>query len=257
MRRLLPAVLRTAAVLLTGLAVLAACDRPAAPDVPAVEGRAAPAAAPSVTMDSLVIEDSTLLFFVRYRYPQLHDAGPHTEALNRAFADSARAYAEAYRPEGPPPEESYSFLTDLDVGYDVFRLDGRLFSALFSVYTYTGGAHPNTDFWPLNYDLATGRPFGLDALFRPETPYLDTLSARTEAYLLGPAGGEEDWFWREGWAPEIQNFARFAVSTDSLHLFFPPYHVAPYAAGPFAFAVPLDALRPFLADEGPAEALRR
>src|SRR5690606_40796255 len=92
---------------LLALLALAACDRPAAPDLPAAE--AAPAD-PSVVADSIVIADSTLLFFVRYTYPQLRDAGPHTDAINQTLADSARALIEVFRPEGPRSEEHTSEL---------------------------------------------------------------------------------------------------------------------------------------------------
>src|SRR5690606_11541786 len=196
MRPLLP-------LTLFALLLAVACDRPAAPDLPAAE---APPAAPSVVADSIVIEDSTLLFFVRYRYPRLRDAGPHTDAINRALADSARATVEAYRPEGPPPpERTYPFTTELDVTYDVHRLDDRLFSAVSTLFTYTGGAHPNTHSEVINYDLATGRPFALADLFRPGAAYLDTLSAHADRWVEGEAariGGTRGDFWEEGWAPE-------------------------------------------------------
>jgi len=241
---------------LLALLALAACDRPAAPDLPAAE--AAPAD-PSVVADSIVIADSTLLFFVRYTYPQLRDAGPHTDAINQALADSARALIEVFRPEGPP-DPSYVYETTVEGGFDVARLDDRLFSAVASYYFYTGGAHGNTDFEPLNYDLTTGRPFALADLFRPDAAYLDTLSAHAGRWVVDEAarlGATRDDFWEEGWAPETANFARFTVGADSLRFYFPPYQIAPYVFGPAEFGVPLDALRPLLATEGPAAALRR
>lgn len=237
---------------------LAAC-RPAAPDVPAADDTGP--ADPSVAADSLVIEDSTLSFFVHYLYPQLRDAGPHTDALNRGFADSARAVVETFRPT-EPPDPAFPYETTVDGGFEVDRLDSRLFSAVELYSYYTGGAHPNHDFIPINYDLATGRPFGLGDLFRPETPYLDTLSARTEAHLRAWAGSSgfseevEEAYWPDGFAPEAVNFSRFTVGSDSLHLHFPPYQLAAYAAGAFYVTVPLDVLRPFLAPSGPADALR-
>ena len=253
-RPLLPLV----ALALLGLA--AACDRPATPDLPVAEAPApAPAAIPTVVSDSIVVADSTLRFFADYVYPQLRDAGPHTEAVNQALADSARALVGWFRPEGPPDPE-FAYDTDVEGGYDVGRLDDRLFSAVASYYAYTGGAHGNTDFVPLNYDLTTGRAFALADLFRPGAAYLDTLSAYTDRWIGAEAarlGGTREDFWEEGWAPETGNFARFTVGTDSLRFYFPPYQIGPYAAGPFEMGVPLAPLRPLLADGGPAAALRR
>jgi hypothetical protein len=235
---------------------LAACDRTAAPDLPAA---GALPADPSVVTDSIVVADSTLLFFADYAYPQLRDAGPHTEAINRALADSARAVVEAFRPT-EPPDPSFVYETTVEGGFDVDRLDGRLFSAVASYYFYTGGAHGNFDFMPLNYDLATGRPFTLADLFQPGAAHLDTLSAYTGRWAPGVAveyGWTPEDFWAEGWAPETGNFSRFTVGADSLRFYFPPYQIAPYAAGSFEMGVPLDLLRPLLAPDGPAAALQR
>lgn len=243
MRPLLPPA-ALLAVLLTG------CDRPS----PAFPTDDAAPAGPSVAADSLVVADSALQFFVAFGYPQLRDAGPHTDAVNRALADSARAVVERFRPDGPP-DPGFPFETTVGGGYDVVRLDRHVFSAAQDLYFYTGGAHGNTDTLPLNYDLTTGRAFGLAALFRPGTAYLDTLSARTAALVraeAAAAGLSPDDFWEEGWAPETGNFARFALGADTLHLYFPPYQIAPYAAGPFAFGLPLGALRSLLDERGPA-----
>ena len=115
------------------------------------------------------------------------------------------------------------------------------------------------DFDPLNYDLTTGRPFGLGDLFRPDAAYLDTLSAFTDRWVMDQVeryGGTRDDFWERGWAPETANFFRFTIGTDSLRFYFPPYQIAAYAAGGFDMSVPLDALRPLLSDTGPATALQ-
>lgn len=241
---------------------LAACGAPAPIDGPAfaplVEVAVTPD--PSFVADSVVIVDSTHLFFVRYRYPQLRDAGPHTDAVNRAIVDSVRATIEVYRPEGPPPERSYRFTTDLDAGFDVHRLDADLFSVVTSFYTYTGGAHGNQHTEVLNVDLVTGRPFGLADLFRPGASYLDTLSATADGWILQEAPrrrATRDDYWEEGWAPESSNFARFTVGTDSLRFYFPPYQIAPYVAGSFAMSVPLTRLQSLLAEERPATVLHR
>jgi hypothetical protein len=242
-------------LVLCALGALAACDRPAAPDVPASE---APPAEPSVVADSLVVADSTLRFFVDYVYPQLRDAGPHTEAINQALADSARALVEVFRPEGPP-DPSFVYATTVEGSFDVDRLDARLFSAVASSYFYTGGAHGNTDFTPMNYDLATGRAFGITDLFQPGAAYLDTLSAYTGHWIheaAAASGWSAEDFWAEGWAPETGNFSRFTVGADSLRFYFPPYQIAAYAAGPFEMGVPLDVVRPLLAADGPAAALQ-
>ena len=237
------------AILLFGLA---ACDRPIeAPGTPA--NTAATEPEPTVEADSIIIADSTLRFNVAFRYPQLRDAGPHTDAINAALADSARAYVEVFRPAEEPPD----YMTrgsEVEGGFAVTRLDERLFSAVISTYWYTGGAHGNTGFLPATYNLTTGERVGFAHLFASETAYLDTLSARSAALLGQEAesrGFDASGLWAEGYAPEAANFQRFTLGPDSLTLYFPPYQVAPYVAGPFTLALAYTDLRPILDSAGP------
>ena len=52
---------------------------------------------------------------------------------------------------------------------------------------------------------------------------------------------------RSGTAPEAENFSSFALTPEGIRIFFQPYQVAPWAAGPQVVDIPLDAL----ADAGP------
>ena len=229
---------------------LAACNQPPidSPSTPAES-----LAVPEVETDSIVIADSTLRFSATFRYPQLRDAGPHTEAINTALADSARAYVEVFRPAEVPPD----YMTrgsEVEGGFVVTRLDERLFSAVISTYWYTGGAHGNTDFLPVTYNLTTGERVGLAHLFASDAAYLDTLSVRSAALLASEAdarGFDASGLWPEGYAPDADNFQRFTLGPDSLTLYFPPYQVAPYVAGPFTVALAYDDLRPALDPAGP------
>ena len=237
-----------AVLLLLGLA---ACDRPTG----TTPNDAAPGALPepSVLADSIVAVDSTLRFEAHLQYPQLRDAGPYTDAINAALADSARAYVEAFRPSEVPPSDCMSCAAEVEGGFEVARLDDRVFSGLLSTYWYTGGAHGNTDFLPLNYDLTTGQRITLADLFMPGSAYLDTLSVRTRADLArqAEAGGMTSAdFWEEGSAPEAVNFQRFTLGPDSLTIHFPPYQVGPYAAGSFATALAYADLQSVLVPDG-------
>ncbi|NNF58401.1 MAG: DUF3298 and DUF4163 domain-containing protein [Rhodothermaceae bacterium] len=236
------------AILLLGLA---ACDRPI--EAPGAPARPEPTVEPMVETDSIIVADSALGFTAVFRYPQLHDAGPHTDAINAALADSARAYVDVFRPTEPPPD----YMTrgsEVEGSFVVTRLDERLFSARIDTYWYTGGAHGNTDVLPLNYNLTTGDRVALPHLFAPEAAYLDTLSAHSAALLAQEAesrGFSASDLWAEGYAPEAANFQRFTLGPDSLTLYFPPYQVAPYVAGPFAIALAYADVYPLLAPAGP------
>ena len=57
----------------------------------------------------------------------------------------------------------------LDITYEVPRNDGEWFAVVFTIYTDTGGAHPNTDFAAMNYVMPDGWRIYLPGNFcRPE-----------------------------------------------------------------------------------------
>jgi hypothetical protein len=55
----------------------------------------------------------------------------------------------------------------------------------------------------------------------------------------------------EGAGPNGDNFARWALVEEGLILFFDPYQVAPYAAGPQVVTIPRAALAGVAAPDGP------
>ena len=51
---------------------------------------------------------------------------------------------------------------------------------------------------------------------------------------------------RQGVTPEALNFQSYAIEGDALVLIFPPYQVAPYAAGTQEVSIPLSQLKEIL-----------
>lgn len=256
-------------LLAAGLVVLAACGPDPAPAPGLSADRSAPEAAQpeaaglALRTDSLVIVDVALDYEVHVEYPQIvATAGtlsPAAEAVNAAVVDSVEALAASFRPEAPPPGVSatpYPVEVDGRVG-SAFLADG-LFSALVDVYAYTGGAHGNTFFLPLTYDLAAGRPVRLGDLFEAVTPYGDTLAAyvdrevtRRLAAQLGttPADARRV-MYVEGLDDVREGRVPYTLGPDSLHVHIVPYQLAAYAAGSFDVGVPYRALAPFAAPDG-------
>jgi hypothetical protein len=56
--------------------------------------------------------------------------------------------------------------------------------------------------------------------------------------------------------PDPAYFALFTLGADSLTVFFPPYAIASYAAGPSEVSLPYAALRGVLDERGPVGWLR-
>jgi hypothetical protein len=122
-------------------------------------------------------------------------------------------------------------------------------SYVYQVYQDTGGAHPNGFYLTFVFDLE-GNAVALDQLFAPGSNYLDKLSAKAYAKVATELGLRTGTVptpdmldtVRIGTAPSPETLQFFYLYQDNLHLLFPPYQVASYAAGSFDIAIPLSEL---------------
>lgn len=138
----------------------------------------------------------------------------------------------------------------IEVGYDVMYADDDLISVLFGEDTFTGGAHPNHDYFTLTYDLKSGRELKLADLFKTGAKYLSTISAYAIRDLKArkdPDTGEnmgiaQDIF-EDGAKPTAANYRCWNLSKKGLLITFPPYQVAAYAYGPQSVIVPYSQLK--------------
>lgn len=120
-------------------------------------------------------------------------------------------------------------------------------SYVFTIYVDTLGAHPNAFYRTFTFDLGTGEELGIGDLFVPKSEYLKRLSAISEFELSKALGDTVDIeYVRDGVKPEALNFQSFAIEGDALVLIFPPYQVAPYAAGTHRVSIPLSQLAEIL-----------
>lgn len=178
-------------------------------------------------------------------------AYPHTgqQAIDGEIEAWARGlakdFADAVAQEETPPAGPWS----AELTYEVARNDGRMFSVLFSYYSYMGGAHPNTVFEAFNFLRPDGLRIELPELFTPRgVERISALAiAQLRKTLTGPDGmSDTDWIGR-GAGPNAKNFRNFILLANELVIHFDPYQVAAYAAGPqearIALAKLKDAMR--------------
>lgn len=139
--------------------------------------------------------------------------------------------------------ESFSMPWELEIHYEEFGFGPTVIGYRFDIYTYTGGAHPNSDYHTIVVDTADERRLRLDDFFQPGVdiyPILETLISPQLYDRLG-----EGAFFAEGVAPFAENYEDWIPAMDGLHLYFAPYQVAPYAAGPQEVVVPWEDLAPY------------
>lgn len=132
-----------------------------------------------------------------------------------------------------------------ELSYAVKRNDGDVLSLVFTHYTFTGGAHPNSSFRTFHFLISDGMNAEIAQLFsaRGIRRISDLSINQLKAKLGGPDGmSDGDWI-RRGAGPNPANFSRFILQPGSLTVLFDAYQVAAYAAGPQEVRIPIAKLR--------------
>ncbi|WP_051340219.1 DUF3298 domain-containing protein [Azospirillum halopraeferens] len=190
-------------------------------------------------------------------YPALDPAVAGAAGFNSLVEQRIRRHIDSFRAaaaeaEADAPEE---FRSDLMIGYDVAYASPRLVSVSFDVSTYVAGAaHGLTLHEGLHYDLGAGRPFGADAVFRPESGWREALAAHALADLRRQARQVDLELLverAEDLADVVADLSHWRLETDMAYIVFDPYSAAPYSAGPLEVAVSYALLAPYLRPDGP------
>jgi hypothetical protein len=145
----------------------------------------------------------------------------------------------------------------IDIGYNIEYADNDLISVSFLEGNFTGGAHPNYNYFTITYDLKNGREIKLAELFKPGAKYLAAVSAYATKDLQSrtmPESGEnlglaQDLF-AEGAKPTAENYQNWNITKKGLMFTFDPYQVGPYAAGSQTVIVPYATLRALARPDG-------
>lgn len=134
-------------------------------------------------------------------------------------------------------EETQSFVpSELNISYELTRPTQPVVSILWTVWSYTGGAHGQLNLVAHNYEVETGYPVLLEDLFLdPERAILEF--TRISRQQLGEKSTREedaipDDMLQAGTEPIESNFQTFVLLPDGLRIHFPPYQVAPWSMGP-------------------------
>ena len=201
-----------------------------------VAARAAglPVAKKTVTIKNTDVE-------ISIEYPQTRNKV--IDATVFSYVKASVAQFEATAVDRRANEDPYT----LETTYKIERNDGKLFAVVFGEYTFTGGAHPNSNTVTFNFLLPDGAQ-----VFLPEivdgargVARVSRLAIATLVRTVG--GGTEALTTKDmivsGAGPLADNFKAFVWLPSELHIYFPPYQVAAYAAGPQEATIPLAQLK--------------
>ncbi|MEJ0042016.1 MAG: DUF3298 domain-containing protein [Rhizomicrobium sp.] len=180
---------------------------------------------------------------ISVQYPQTGNTA--LDAVLAAYARKSVADFKTYEPDLAGGEHAYT----LDITYDVERNEGKMFGILFTGFTDTGGVHPNTGFSAFDFLLPSG-----EQVFLPEivdgSRGLKRVSDLAIAELVRTIGGPDSLTTKEdiasGAGPDALSLKYFLWLPNALHIHFPPYQVAAYAAGPQEVSIPLTALKGYI-----------
>ena len=95
---------------------------------------------------------------------------------------------------------------------------------------YLGGAHPNTYLDTINVNLKNGKLLSLGDMFKAGSNYLPRLNA-----IVAKQVADEQQL-----KVEVNGTENFYITDNAdLVIVYPPYAVAPYAAGTIEFIIPV------------------
>lgn len=133
-----------------------------------------------------------------------------------------------------------------EIGYSIPLANENIISVSFGNGTYSGGAHPNSHSFTLNFDLKNGKDLKLSDLFTPNSNYLKVISNYSISDLEKQMESPDDEWIRRGAGADSKNFRSWNLTKEGLQIAFDQYQVAPYVAGPQEVTIPYDKLRNIL-----------
>jgi hypothetical protein len=106
---------------------------------------------------------------VRVSYPQItagtNALSPGATSFNRRILALTQKAIKEFEPGSEQGKNSF------ETNYNILLANDGLISVEMTEDSYSGGAHPNTGFWSLTYDLSANKEIELDDLFKPGSDY--------------------------------------------------------------------------------------
>ncbi len=197
---------------------------------------AAPALAAPLTVKTIKIEKHNKRTDLEFTCPQTGVKSIDTDLA--AWAKAMKKEFEGYDHPAGLPSATGAYSADLS--FDVARNDNAMFAVVFNYDTFAGGAHPNHELYAFNYLRKDGARVDFAEIFgMAGTRRVSQLAI---ADLIAQGVVDDDWV-RRGAGPAPENFSAFVLHPKALEIFFPPYQVAPYAAGAQTVSIPLARLK--------------
>ncbi len=181
---------------------------------------------------------------VRLLYPQIEESSSTPleirESMNAQIISAVKEFHTTCTED--PTEGAWTS----EVGYDIKQNSNGILSIGLSNYLNQGGAHPNITQLFLNFDVKTGKQLSLRDILDPAK--LTVFEVKEKQWLVN---NEADQLFEESLI-EFQEYvanpadeqtnryiddAIFYTTPDAIGIFYNPYLIAPYVAGPIAVEI--------------------
>ena len=155
--------------------------------------------------------------------------------INGSFDEFVGQFAQGFVP-------SAAFPWVLDIQSEVVNGVATV-SVIFTRGTYTGGANGITEYHTITAVVDGGNLLTLPEIFVEGVDPYTTLQPLVEPLIAEQAGDMTDaTMIADGTAPTPENYQSWALTTDSLNIYFNEYQVAAGAQGPVMVSIPLSEL---------------
>lgn len=180
---------------------------------------------PTFEKKNITIEKQ--LYSVKASYPVTGN-----DPVDKDLLDTVQKEIDPFVQSVPTDASQVPGPYSLEISFTTSPYSPEIVSFVFDVYTYTGGAHPNSYKVTKTYNIKTGAKIGLSDIFLPDS-YLVQLSELSRISLKKALGSDFDAdMLNAGTDAQEMNFESFSLEPGSITFYFDPYDVAPYAAGP-------------------------
>jgi hypothetical protein len=195
---------------------------------------------------------------VSVSYPQITSGGkplPAAEGFNRRVLALVQKAIKEFEPGSEASRNAF------ETNYNVLLANNSLISVEMREYSDSGGAHPNTGFWSLTYDLTENKEVTLEDLFKPDSDYKTAIAKYVVADIDRRAAAlEEEEAKREGRKPnprdeplmtieQLSEISDFAITPRGLMIYFDfPHAIAVFDRTFIPFSVTNQHFKP----DGPA-----
>jgi len=186
-------------------------------------------------------------YSIEVAYPKLESA-----AASKYISDFAKGTVDDFKkdtawqndPSTPKTVEE----TSLNVDYNVTSAPHTI-SYIFTVSSYTGGAHGLTTTKTFIFDAFTAELLTLANIFIDEKKGLEALAVIATEQLTTTLQNPDATWIAQGAGPTEDNYQNIVFTKEGMQVFFDPYQVAPYVYGPQTVIVPYSALKNVLLPE--------